>query len=264
MAHELLIATNPSRRRRKLSAKQRAAALRNLRKARRARKSGGTRRRRRNPIAAANPSRRRRRRAAARFVRRMRRRRNPSFSLRKFSPRALMRNAVPALVGGGGALANDVLYNVALNLVPATFAPDIVANLRSGQLRHVGKAASALLLGTLAGFVLPRRTAEQMSVGALTVVGYNVVRDVANAVLPEELKAKLTLGMYLDPSGLGYAGAGWNPTYGSDWREKSGLAAYLRQSSGGEPGDVAVPSQFNTRGQFGTPRMATVAVANGT
>lgn len=265
MATELLIATNPSKRRRKMSAKQRAAAIRNLKKARSARKG---KRRRRNPVAAiaANPSRRKRRRARARFARRLKRRRNPSFSLKKFSPRALMAQAMPALVGGGGAVANDVLYNTVLNFVPATLAPDLVANLRSGQLRHVGKAVSAMLLATVAGFVLPRRTAEQMGTGALTVVGYNVVRDVANAVLPEDVKAKLTLGMYLDPA-LGYAGAGWNPVYGSDWRQKSGLSEYLRpnRADSREPGSVTVPSQFSVRDQFGRQRLQPVAAAsNGT
>jgi hypothetical protein len=262
VATELLIATNPARRRGKISAKQRAAAMRNLKKARAARKP----KRRRNPVAAlsANPRRRRkRRRSAARFLRRIKRRRNPSFSLRRFSPRALMAQAMPAIVGGGGAVANDVLYNAVLNFVPASFAPQLVENLRSGQLRHVGKALSAMLLATAAGFVFPRRIAEQMGTGALTVVGYNVVRDVANAVLPEEIKARITLGMYLDPA-LGYAGAGWNPVYGSNWREKSGLAAYLRSNPAdrAEPGTVRVPSQFEVRNQFGRPQMQSVAVAS--
>lgn len=248
---ELLIATNPSKRRRKMSPKQRAAALRNLKKARRVR-SGG---RRTNPAARSAP--RRKRRAAARYVRRsMKRRRNPSFSLRKFSPRALMSNVMPALVGGGGAVANDMIYSFVASKLPIDTMP-FLEQFKSGHLRHVGKALSALLLATGAGYVLPKRIAEQLGTGALTVVGYNVVRDVMQKVAPD-----LSLGMYLN-DGLGYAGAGWNPSYGSDWRAKSGLAAYLRQNGSGEPGAVGVPTQLRTGDQFGTRRMATFS-AHGT
>lgn len=240
MATELLIASNPSRRRRKMSGKQRAAALRNLKKARRARK-GGSRRRRRNPVAA-NPTRRKRRRGRS-FFRRIRRRRNPSLSLRTLSPRSLLSKVQPALVAGGGAVANDVLYSTLLRFVPDTLA--FKAMLTSGPVRYVGKAVSAVLLGQVAGMVLPRRIADQMTTGALAVLGYQVVRDGVERFAPS-----LQLGMYLEPS-LGYSGAGWNPTYGSSWREKSGLArsslsAYLAPGAGGP----RVPSQFSTADQF--------------
>jgi hypothetical protein len=240
-----------------MSAKQRAAALRNLRKARRAR-SG--KRRRRNPVAAVAGNPRRRKRRRSRGVFRMRRRRNPAFSLRRLSPRALLANVQPALVGGAGAVANDLVYSFIASKLPTDTMP-FLENFKSGMLRHVGKAASAMLLATLAGMVLPRRLADQLGTGALTVVGYNVVRDGLAKVAPD-----LTLGMYLDP-GLGYAGAGWNPTYGSDWRAKSGLSAYLRANgngNSGNPGTVRVPSQFSTRDQFGTRGGMSVQSSTGT
>jgi hypothetical protein len=240
VAAELLVASNPSgrKKRRGQSPKQRAASLRNLKKARRAQSP----RRRSNPVAAANPSRRRKRRAKG-GVSYIKRRRNPGFSLRKLSPRGLVAKAMPALVGGGGAVANDLLYNAALNALPATFAPDMVENLRTGMLRHVGKAASAILLTMLAGFVLPRRIAEQMGTGALTVVGYNVVREGVTKFFPDA-----GMGLYLEPAAasLGWAGAGWNPQYGGEWRSRSGLAAYLKTGGGPGNGGLTPTAPFKT------------------
>jgi hypothetical protein len=235
-----------------MSAKQRAAALRNLRKARGARTSS-RRRKRTNPVGmylAGNPKRRKRRNPSG--IRRFRRRRNPGL---KLSPRGLMAKAMPALIGGGGAVANDLLYNFALGVVPATVAPELVANLRTGPLRHVGKAASALLLSMVAGFVLPRRIAEQMGTGALVVVGYNVVRDAVAKFAPN-----VAMGMYLGDPGLGWAGAGWNPNYGRDWstatRSGGGMGAFLRRSAGS--GGLDSPPQFKSTAPF-TSRAAVYA-----
>lgn len=250
MATELLIASNPSRRKRRQTAKQRAASLRNLKRAKRARKSG---RRRKNPVGmylAANPKRRKRRASSSRRHS-IRRRRNPVGF--KLSPRGIMAKAMPALVGGGGAVANDLLYNFALNALPATFAPEIVANLRSGMLRHAGKAVSAILLGTVAGFVLPRRIAEQMSTGALIVVGYNVVRDAVARFAPG-----VSMGMYLNTgemNGLGWAGAGWNPAYGrgadfSTGQRGGGLSALLKRQPADGGGMLNVAPQFKTVSPF--------------
>lgn len=227
-----------------MSAKQRAAALRNLKKARRARKGG----KRRNPVGmylAPNPKRRKRRASSGR--RYVKRRRNPAGF--KLSPRGLMAKAVPALIGGGGAVANDLLYNAALGALPATFAPDLVNNLRSGQLRHVGKAISAIVLAAVAGFVVPRRVAEQMGTGALTVVGYNVVRDAVTRFAPG-----VSMGMYLnDNAALGWAGAGWNPAYGrgANWeapRDRAGLSMFLNRAPNG--GGLNPPPQFKTVSPF--------------
>jgi len=247
--HELLIASNPSKRKRKMSRKQRAAAMRNLAKARAAR---GPRRRNPSPVtlAALNPSRRKRR--AKGGVRYVKRRRNPSL-LR--SPGSLIRGQLmPALIGGGGAVANDLLYNLALSALPAT-TPGVDL-FRTGYGRHVGKAASALLLAWAARFVVGAKTADTMGAGALTVVGYNVVRELVGQFAPS-----LNMGKYLDPAaggGMGWVpGAGWNPMYGSDWRTRSGMfgvpasgrvGAYLRPVTGGGPGGVEVPAQWGGGG----------------
>lgn len=115
---------------------------------------------------------------------------------------------MPALVGGGGAVLNDMLVN---------FVPMIPANFKTGNLRHVTKAVGALAIGYVAAMFLPKRTADQLGAGALTVVGYNVVRDVAAKVAPQIPLGEYLhdgMGEYLDPNALGYYGAGLDPTGG--------------------------------------------------
>lgn len=239
MSRNLLVATNPARR--KMSAKQRAAALRNLKKARAARK----RPRRRNPSRAAAPvsnPRRKRRKARRRAVRR-----NP-IRLARFSPKRVLEGTVmPALVGGAGAVANDMAYGFALNLIPAGTGGTIVEQFRTGYLRHVGKVASALLLSYVAGMVLPRRVADQLGAGAVTVVGYNAVRDVLTQVAPT-----LNLGAYIAPE-LGYAGAGRSAPGYLDPRGRAGgragLAAYITPRLRG----LSQVRQLSIRGQLRQP-----------
>jgi hypothetical protein len=259
MARELLIATNPRRRKRKLSTKQRAAALRNLRKARAARKRGGPSKRRRNPA-----------RPASRSVVRYRTRRAPRVrrnpARRRLFPAGLVdRQLMPALIGGGGAVVNDVTYNFLLNMIPAGTGGIMLEQFRTGYARHVGKAASALLLAWGAGFVLARRTADQLGAGALTVVGYNVVRDVMAQVAPT-----LPLGWY-DGMGayipsLGYAGAGASPggrlnlRHGSDYT-RSGLAR-LRGMGAYVPngrGRVGIPPQLRQTSHYRAPADSSTA-----
>lgn len=244
---ELLVATNPARRRRKKqSAKQRAASLRNLRKARAARGGGRKRRatssspkRRRNPPA--------RRRTSSR---RIRRRSNPIAlpTRRRLIPANFVdRTLIPAAVGGGAAVANDVAYNALLGFIPANFAPDMVEQFRSGYMRHVGKLASALGLAMLAGMVLPRRTADQAGAGMVTVVGYNVVRDLVATFAPD-----VNMGMYLEPQPtLGrYPGAGWNP--GGRLRRRSPtLGRFIAPLPNG--GGVSIPPQLATERPYRAP-----------
>lgn len=105
---------------------------------------------------------------------------------------------MPALMGGAGGVANDVLYN----FIP--FPP----MLSVGPMRHVGKAASALGMAWAASFFLNKRQADQLGVGALTVVGYNVVRELVQRFAPQ-----INMGEYLQPN-MGYYGAGLDPSMG--------------------------------------------------
>lgn len=169
------------------------------------------------------------------------RRRNPvgGRSLKSLlSPAGLMnRQVMPALLGGAGAVVNDVAFA----MLPL---PDM---LRTGPTRFAGKALTAIVLGYVAGMVVGRRLGDQLGAGALTVVGYNVVKEVVTKVAPDF--ASKNLGMYLEP-GLGYAGAGWSPQWGGINNTMSGrLRALLpRTNSGGGPGvpgeGVAIPRQL--------------------
>lgn len=189
----LIVASNPARRRKKTrrTAAQRAASKRNIRKAQAAtrRKKRPTRRRvtrRRNP-------------AARRYARRS----NPP----KLSVKGIVdRQLIPAAIGGAGAVLDDMLVNV----LP------IPGNFKSGWLRHVTKAVGAVAIGYIGAMFLSKRTADQLGAGAMTVVGYNVVRDLAGQFVPQlPLGEYLSpVGEYLEPSGLGFYGAGLNPDGG--------------------------------------------------
>ena len=215
MARNLIVASNPAgRRKRRMSPKQRAAAIRNLKKARRAR---GSSRRRRTYKRRTNPSSRysgryyprrrnasRRRRHAKRRNYMAARRINPIRGLRKFNATGIVKNQlIPALVAGGGAVVNDLGYSMASRYLPEQF--------QTGIFRHLGKAATAILLGYVASMVVGRRLGDQLSAGALAVVGYNVVKEGVTRFAPD-LGARL--GMYLPMDGLGYPGAGWSPQWG--------------------------------------------------
>ena len=184
----LIVASNPTRKRR--SAAQKAASKRNIKKAQAARRRGTRsttkKRRRRNP--------------AATKTRSYKRRSNPKFSFKGIVDNQVM----PALVGGGGAVLNDLIVN---------FVPFIPAEFRSGWMRHLTKAVGAIAISFLGGMFLDKKTADQLGAGAMTVVGYNVVRDLAaqfapNIPLGEYLSP---VGEYLDPA-LGYYGAGLDPS----------------------------------------------------
>ena len=153
---------------------------------------------------------------------------------------------MPALVGGGGAVLNDMLVN---------FVPGIPDNFKSGNLRHLTKAVGAIAIGYVGAMFLPRRTADQLGAGAMTVVGYNVVRDLAARFAPQLPLGEYLYGgvgeylhpgtgEYLDPA-LGFYGAGLNPghgmnvgdqfTRGTPYIDPDGLSAW---PTGGEYDDM--------------------------
>lgn len=73
---------------------------------------------------------------------------------------------MPSVIGGGGALALDVLLGVLP--LPAQF--------KTGPMAPVVKVAGAIGLGYAAGMVVNKRTAEQIAAGALTVTFYNIAK----------------------------------------------------------------------------------------
>lgn len=194
MSKNLIVSRNPTKRR--SSAKQKAAARRNIKKAQAAnRRRGGSRRK--------TPARRKKRRNPVGKYVRPARRRNPRRRLPTVQG-IIDRQVIPAAVGGVGAVANDII----VNMLP------LPANFKVGWFRHLSKAIGAVAIGYLGGMVLSKRTADQLGAGAMTVVGYNVVRDLAAQFAPQlQLGEYLdpTMGEYLDPA-LGYYGAGMDPT----------------------------------------------------
>ena len=183
-------------RRRHRSAAQKAATRRlvALNRARR-RSSNPVRRRRRarrrNPITkaaayrtmssmtgrAANPVRRRRRRKVyasnPRRVHRRRRRRNP-LSL----PRGgkIMGLIGPAATAASGAVLLDILM--------AYLTPYLPAQVNAGAVRVLTKAAGAVGLSMLASKFLSPSTGRAMGVGALTVVFYDLAKQLITQVAP--------------------------------------------------------------------------------
>lgn len=187
----LIVSRNPAKKRR--TAAQKAASRRNIKKAQAAR--------RRSPRRRSRSRKRRRNPHPVRASRRSPKRSNP----RMPTVRGIINDQViPAAVGGTGAVLNDVLVNV----LP------LPVNFKSGWMRHLSKAIGAVAIGYLAAMFLPKKTADQLGAGAMTVVGYNVVRDLAAQFAPQ-----IPLGEYLDPDmgeyldpELGYYGAGLDPT----------------------------------------------------
>ena len=184
MASLMLI--NPKRRKTRRKARRNPVAA-NPRRRRRS-----TRRRaRRNPVAA-NPRRRR-------TVRR-RARRNPKFSIRSIQRDAIM----PAAIGGVGALALDVAFG----------ALPIPAQFKTGAMGSLAKLAGALVLGKLAGKALGAKTGEAVTVGAVTIQAYNLVKGFAKQAMPTLPMGEYISGMdaafpYYNPRpALGYMNAG--------------------------------------------------------
>jgi hypothetical protein len=185
----LIVSRNPARKRR--TAAQKAASRRNIKKAQAARRRGGRRR----------TTKRRRRRNTYPVA--QRRRSNPRRRLPTVQG-IINDQVIPAAIGGAGAVLNDMV----VNMLP------LPVNFKSGWMRHISKAVGAIAIGYLGGLFLAKKTADQLGAGAMTVVGYNVVRDLAAQFAPQLPLGEYLdtgLGEYLDPA-LGYYGAGASPS----------------------------------------------------
>lgn len=73
---------------------------------------------------------------------------------------------VPSAIGGAGALGLDVL----LAVVP------LPETIKTGAMRPVVRVAGAIGLGMLAGMIVAKRTAQQITAGAVTVVLYDTMK----------------------------------------------------------------------------------------
>lgn len=193
MAAEQILLVNPRRRRRRKSSAKRRVSRR------RARVTRVRRRRLRNPIGAymaANP-RRRRRRSRMGGIRR-RRVRNPRFGGGGLSVNRIVRQLIPASIGAAGAVGLDV----ALAYIP------IPEQYKTGWLGTGVKVAGAVALGMLAGKVVGKEKGQLFTAGALTVLAYQVLRNLASTTLGSSVKGlsgvadfeDLNLGAYMRPA----------------------------------------------------------------
>ncbi len=82
---------------------------------------------------------------------------------------------MPAVTGAVGAIANDALF---------TYLP-LPAQMRTpGFVRYLSKGASAIALTFLASFVVQKRTAMQLGVGALTCLTAEIARTMLQQAVP--------------------------------------------------------------------------------
>lgn len=162
-----LMLVNPRRKRRRKTTRKSTARA----NPRRRRRAPARRRsyRRRNPVALANPRRRRRR---------SYRRRNPRLSLASIQRQTLM----PAVAGGVGALALDVIWGAA----------PLPAQVKTGAIGAAAKVAGAIVVGKVAGKAFGRKIGDAFTLGAVTIQAYNLVKSFAQQAMPN-----LPLGEYL-------------------------------------------------------------------
>lgn len=160
---------------------------------------------------APNPAPARRRRArhslagVARTVRRYKR--NPISS----GGSGIKHMMVTSLQGAAGGL----VVNTAMNWLP------LPAAMKVGKMRFVAQGAVAVLLGVAGRKVLPRRVAENMAVGSLTITMHDALKEIVGSIVPGmrlgevgyyspgyPVDAPAQLGEYVGDTGLGE----WNHT----------------------------------------------------
>jgi hypothetical protein len=204
---------NPKRRRRRKSSGRRKMTAKQLQYFGKRR----SRRHSRRSVAAASPRRRRRRASLGRRVRRSARRfarhTGGGVSLRGMNFNSFLKGTlIPSAVGAAGALGVDLMLGYATPYLPTM--------LTSGPAVPLTKIAAAVGLGMIAqGVTKDRNMAEHVMAGAITVVAYQWIRDMAKAQFPT-----LPLSEYV--SGMGYAGPAM-AFPGPDAQMQRGMGVYV-------------------------------------
>jgi len=194
--------------RKRRSAAQKAATRRLVAANRSRRKPA----RRKNPIKGSTPRRtamtRPARTSSRAPVRVTRRRRNPIRSSGKVMD--LVRQAG---IAASGALALDIAYG---------YLP-IPAELSAGGLKHLVKGAGAIVMGMVAKKVVSAQTANNMTIGALTVILHDAMRSAVSSVAPSiQMDGMQGLGYYSPGAVMGQ--------YLSAPAQMAGLGEYMNQS----------------------------------
>lgn len=203
---------------------------------RRKKATRSTTRRRRKTTARKSPARRTYRRNPIRATRRRstrRYRRNP------IKAKGLLAPLMPAAVSATGAIGLDLAWGMIGSKLPM--------GMGTGPMKYVAKAAGALALGSLAAMVTKKDTANQMAVGALTVVLHGAMKDTIQKTLPNvqlgeadfsymdgigEYMSLNGMGEYMseDMAGIGYSGGG-EFFAEDDMTEMDGLGVYSDSDS---------------------------------
>lgn len=176
---ELILVSNPSKRRVKRKRASRAQLrARRLFISRYGKKGRSMAKRKRRVKRKATTSRRYRRRTRARTSRR-RYARNPSFR-RGFSSGSVMNLAKTAAtegaIGAGGAVAANLVWGYAASSV-------LPADWTTGNLKYLGRAATAVLVGVLGNKMLPGK-GTMMAAGGFTVLLHDLLKSTLMAQFP--------------------------------------------------------------------------------
>lgn len=171
--------------RKRRSAAQRAATrkLVAFNRSRKRGKSVSRRRRRRNPIyPTVKPRRKRAYRQAYNATAPKRRRRVSRVRRRNPIRRRTIRTTgildkliMPAVSAAAGAISLDILW---------AYLP-LPANIKSGNMKYMAKAAGAIGMSLLAEMVVTKKTAEALGVGALTVVLHQIAKETLQRTMPQ-------------------------------------------------------------------------------
>ena len=152
-----------------------------------------------------NPKRKRRRKTTRRRksvarrapTRRRRTRRNPKMKVAE--------SFGPAMVGAGGALGLDMIWG----MLP------LPGNMKTGIMGSLVKIGGALIIGQMSKGFLGKRTGENLTVGMVTVLTYDmakglIAQNMPNVPLSEYIGSELSGSnfAYNPTPGLGYMNAG--------------------------------------------------------
>lgn len=181
------------------------------------------RQRRSNPIeelALFNPAPRKRKSAAAAPAPRRRYKRR-LIGRGKRAARGFMGSTLmPAAMGAAGALGLDILMG---------FLP-IPAVLTTAPAKYLVKGAGAVGLGIAAGYIVAPATAHQLTVGALTVVIHEALKNTLASAMPS-----LQLGMLGE---FGYVSPGMIPSGMQAYLEPPTMGMYLEGANLAEMAEI--------------------------
>ena len=203
MAEQLLL-VNPRRRRRVGRPRKRTTTRKRRRRNPRQSYVSGSAPVRRNP----------RRRSPRKRTYKRRYRRNP----RALTVANIFQETVmPAVTAAGGALGLDILWG----MLP------IPITMKTGPVRYLAKGAGAIAMGWAASFMVSNQVAKHFTSGAMTVVMYDMLKEVVATWMPQ-----LALAAYDIEEGLmAYPGAGLDvgdeAQLSHGYNNESGMSAYF-------------------------------------